>query len=84
MSRFKNEEKKRVLRQGKRQVQLQSPSQMVLFTKAICIYCTPSPKYHLLAKHTADAESPPHPRQRQTMLIVCNGHALTILHETNF
>ncbi len=52
-------------------------SQMVLLTKVIYIYCpcklsfhwsTSSLKYHLLAKHTADAERRPPPRQRQTTL----------------
>lgn len=47
-------------------------------TKVICMYCrvemnyhrsTSSLKYHLQAKHTADAESaPPPPRQKQTTL----------------
>ncbi len=46
-------------------------------TKVICIYCrcelsyycsTLSLKYYLLAKLTADAESPPSPCQGQTML----------------
>lgn len=46
-------------------------------TKVICIYCrgefsyhrsTSSLKYHLSAKHTADAESPAPPRLRQTTL----------------
>lgn len=46
-------------------------------TKVICIYCrcelsyhrsTSSLKYHLMAKHTTDAESPPPPRQRQTTM----------------
>lgn len=46
-------------------------------TKVICIYCrcelsyhrsTSSLKYHSLAKHTANAESPPSSRQRQTTL----------------
>nr|XP_054591163.1 E3 SUMO-protein ligase ZBED1-like [Nothobranchius furzeri] len=45
-------------------------------TKVICVYCrcelsyhrsTSSLKYHLLAKHTADAESPP-PHRKQTTL----------------
>lgn len=46
-------------------------------TKVVCIYCrcelshhrsTSSLKYHLMAKHTADAESSHPPRQRQTTL----------------
>ena len=47
--------------------------------KVICMSCrcelsyprsTWSLKYHLLAKHTADAEKPPPPRQRQATLDV--------------
>lgn len=45
-------------------------------SKVICIHCrcelsyrsTLSLKYHLLAKHTADAESPALPQKRQTTL----------------
>ena len=47
-------------------------------TKVICIYCrgeftyhrsTTSLKYHLSAKHTADAESPAPPRMKQKPLL---------------
>ncbi len=57
-------------------------------TKVICIYCrcefsyhqsTSSLKYHLSAKHTADAESPvPPPRLKQTTLDNLQGKQLDI------